>query len=238
MSDSGGGQSCGAATDWVVSPGDTMLLGGALDSGQYASVGSYPGNNKMVYDPATGNVTLDTTVVGANVTGFKFLDVLADGKDVFAGSQSVTFPPGAFSTKDDNTTVSYASLSGGFSPGVWDLGNIALQNLTQTELLDTFSTADTYYLDASQGNIKQDWDLVVVPEPGALALLTLGGLAALWRRRRVPARFPTTPQLSPTSARGAGIRPRRRYAAGGCGSASAPARIRSSIRLPASRATT
>jgi len=121
---------------------------------------------------------------------------------------------------------------------VWNLGNIALENLTPTELLETFSTADTYYLDASQGNIKQDWDLVVVPEPGALALLTLGGLAALWRRRRVPARFPTTPQLSPTSARGAGIRPRRRYAAGGCGSASAPARIRSSIRLPASRATT
>ena len=160
-----------------------ILLGGALDAGQYAAAGNYPGHNKMIYNPTTGNVTLDTTVAGLNVTGFKLIDKSADGKNVFAGAEAATFPPGALSTTDTDTTVSYASVSGGFSPGVWNLGNIALENLTPTELLETFSTTDTYYLLAGSST-KQDWDLVMVPEPGALALLALGGVAVLLRRRR------------------------------------------------------
>jgi hypothetical protein len=140
--------------------------------------------NVVTYNPTTGNITIDTTVAATNVTGFRFGDTLPGAPgDIFAGGDAATFPAGSFSTTDSATVVSYASVSGGFAPGVYNLGNIAMTGLTEADLLASMADANTYYLGAATANVKQDWRVQVVPEPTTLGLLAVLMLSGRRRRR-------------------------------------------------------
>jgi hypothetical protein len=112
---------------------------------------------------------------------------LADGTNVFAGSQAPVFPSGQFSVTDTDTKVAWTTLTERFTT-VKDLGNIAVAGLTAADLIAQLSGlvgAQNETIYTAQGVTgKQSFDLVVVPEPGTIGVLALAGMGLLARRRR------------------------------------------------------
>jgi hypothetical protein len=173
-----------------------ILSAGVMDAGPYARevggvtsanlIGPFPGNAQLIYDPSNGNVKIDAN--GSPVSGFNLEDVLADGRDVFAGAQSPNFPPGGLSTTDTDTKVSWATVSERFD-GIVDLGNIALPNLPIADLLAQLSGPpgqpnETYYTVAGVLG-RQNFDVALfVPEPATIGMLGLAGVGLIGRRTR------------------------------------------------------
>jgi hypothetical protein len=171
-----------------------ILSEGVLDAGPYTRsgggattnlVGPFPTNAKLIYNPANGNVQINGN--GFQVSGFNLEDVVADATNVFAGAQAPNFPTGTLSSTDLDTKVGWATISNRFT-GIVDLGNIALPNLTAADLLVQLSglvgqANETYYTALSPTG-HQNFDLVVVPEPGTLGLAALAGIGMLARRKR------------------------------------------------------
>lgn len=82
------------------------------------------------------------------------------------------------SSQDQN--VSNAST--GVGTGLWELiGQVTVQNATDTLIL-TVNTTSTAFVGARTAGVLIDY-VAPIPEPGTAALLGLGGLALLYRRR-------------------------------------------------------
>ncbi|MGB0768783.1 MAG: PEP-CTERM sorting domain-containing protein [Phycisphaeraceae bacterium] len=123
----------------------------------------------LIYDADTGNVTLDTD--GGDNFNFFLLENAASS---FTPG-SYTGPTGDFNTID-STTLSVTAF-GGF--GTSNLGAVLPTGFNLSGL-EAYLTAAEYGTTAFGSG---DFDLVVVPQPSALAILGLG-LFLLARRRR------------------------------------------------------
>jgi hypothetical protein len=130
----------------------------------------------LVYDPSTGNVTLDASEAsGSVITNY----VLRNGTSSFAFANFTPVLPGVFDTKTA-TEISESDGSGAGVGGLLNLGNIFPTGMTVTQLQSYLTTAS--YV-GQLGSGVQTLDLTVIPEPTTLALLGLGGLLCGRRRR-------------------------------------------------------
>ena len=140
-----------------------------------ASAAGAAGDGKLtiVYDPATGNLSVETD--GRSYNGLYVIS--RAGR--FTG-QPVVFPensdPGT--RVDDDDEIYFDNTGTTVNFGDRSLGDVAQ---TMLDLATLQGDLDVIYSNAQGGGVG---DVRVVPEPGALSLLGLAGLAGLRRRRR------------------------------------------------------
>ena len=155
----------------------------------------------LIYDASTGNLsvelfgsiinyTLESTdsifledddllTAPTNWTPFvSFFYVDFDGP----GPQAPT-PVGNVGTRSATSKVLGESNNSynGVTSGVISLGNILPAGLSEAQFQAVADKESTYVV--AQSTPKQNWNLVYVPEPTSLALLSLGGLLVARRRR-------------------------------------------------------
>lgn len=159
-----------ALDNWTVSDGTIDVVGnGFFDF--------YPGNGKYIdLDGSTGNAGKITTN-----TLFNFL----------AGNYTLNFQLGG-STRGDSNTVTVAL--GSFYSEVFTLAsNAGLQNITRSISLSGAAGAGALSFENAGGDnlglllddVSLDFNRPTnVPEPSTVALLSMGGLLAVSRRRR------------------------------------------------------
>ncbi len=134
----------------------------------------------LKYNPSTGNITVDTE--GLAITSFQ-LENYATGTFNFANynspeNSSANLFGFTYEQVSGNVIGDSDGLNVGFT-GMHDFGNILPTGLTQQQLEAYLQTAFWGTFGAGSG----EFDLVVIPEPGA-ALLGGLSLLTLLRRRR------------------------------------------------------
>jgi hypothetical protein len=134
----------------------------------------------LMYDPATGQVRLDPSDTESQKTVSFVLNNPAGNMIPIEESKLPIFTIG----QGDNTNkqIGYTDLSLQGKEGILDLGAIFPPGMTSPEQLSEFLATAKYAYALGKGG---DLDLIVIPEPGALALLSLGlaGLVRMSRRR-------------------------------------------------------
>jgi len=146
------------------------LAGNATDSGDRAD---------LIYDAATGNVKIDPSeATGGVITNWAFENASA----AFNAPGVCVFPTVGYAMNTDTAgQISQTDVTmAGFSY-LADLGNIFPTGLT-VEGLQSLLTTASYVGTVGSGQV--DFDLIVIPEPATLALLGLGGVGMLIRRKR------------------------------------------------------
>jgi hypothetical protein len=164
------GASTGATLEAAVADGDfvqfqvTPVSGQQLDFGLLTfdlrtRINSGPDN---IIGPITSNVTLLVSNDG-------FATTLAN-----IGTVSQTTP---------TRTSGGASVSTGFVGQTFDLSALDDQSGSLTLRLYIYDNSSSNDADVSFDNVKLNATASAIPEPGTLALLSLGGIACLTRRR-------------------------------------------------------
>jgi hypothetical protein len=134
-----------------------------------------PDRPDLIYDPATGEVILDPTEAnGGVVTNF----VLQNTTGSFIPANFVPIFNNFTTTATVNELSETDLLAAGFSVAT-SIGNVFPTGLSLQGLHDLLSTA-TYV--GALGTGEFEWDLYI-PEPASFAMLMLGGLALIRRRR-------------------------------------------------------
>ena len=162
---------------------DNADIGGVTGNFTGAAAGNLTdtvGTPNLVYDPATGNVTIDAE--GLAITSFQFENgddsfVISEynspqdiGAGIFFGLSFEEVAAGVIGDTDANAV--------GIT-GLFDFGDIFATGLDQAGLEAYLTTAFW----GTSGSGSGEFDLVLVPEPSSLALLGLGGLLLVRRRR-------------------------------------------------------
>jgi autotransporter-associated beta strand protein len=132
----------------------------------------------LIYDPATGDLKIDPN--GNTMTGFDLWDSAAN---FFVANAA--FPPGGAFTTDDATEKFWSCFNPpNYLNAVWDLGDVAPAGLTEAQFTAALNNAagDSVWYKSGGGTF--DYNVNVVPEPSALALLAVGALSLLTRYRR------------------------------------------------------
>lgn len=154
----------------------TSLASNADNYGYWSGISTGPSNNGdafMYYQPTGGNSFMSTTSTGAvNLTSdFNFGGINDNLTHTFTLTLART------STAFDYTFAVSGPLTGTLPTG----------NVTRTYTGTSTNTFDTFAIMTSNAALDYTIDNVaisVIPEPGQLGLLALGGLAHVLRRRR------------------------------------------------------
>jgi hypothetical protein len=136
--------------------------------------GAYSGSATV--DPATGVVTVTLSDSGSMVLQS------ASGKLIPANLTNIAWWPASFPPPTKKSTqIGFADLSGATYTGAWAIGNIATLGLAIDPTTHQYGDLALQYGKAGSPAYTVD---VLVPEPATMALLAIGGVGALLRRRR------------------------------------------------------
>jgi len=129
------------------------------------------GQTSVVYDAATGEVSLDAPV-GVGLTSIN----IASAGSIFTMDAAMELT-GDFDIDDDDNLFK-ATFGSEF--GSLSFGNVAQTGLSQAFLLDDLSVDGSLATGGGLGDV----DLIYVPEPSSIALLSLGFAYSIALRRR------------------------------------------------------
>ena len=155
----------------------TGLIGNWTGAIQEAGGLEDDGDVDLVYDPVSGNVTLDASDAASGVV-ISFV-IGTDQQNMVPANLNIPFID--VGTNTDATTFQIGQtdpLNTGSGPTV-DLGNILPTGMDLTALSDYLTLAEYASALGSGGEL----DLRVVPEPSSFVLLAIG-LLAIRRRKR------------------------------------------------------
>jgi hypothetical protein len=181
----GGGNPFDGDGDGDVDSADLLEFLGAWTGAQAGSKEDRPGIGDLVYDPRTGNVMLVPGPSG-KIIGFVLGNAAGllkpQSADAFLAATPWTEAPIGWDNKP--TQIGSSDLAFAGTDGSIDLGAIFPEGMNLDELAEFLSLAN-YAAGLGSTNSHQ-LDLIVVPEPSALALIGLGllGLVNVARRRR------------------------------------------------------
>ena len=145
----------------------------------------------LIYDPANGNVKIDSSDIPAtNIMGYQLKNA-AGGSDFIPGNVSGE-AEASHGGLTDNIVTQHGWINpfGGFdfnTDGIIDLGNIFPAGFADEAALEAWLTQADFTSGALGATTVGTLDLTVVPEPGSIMLLVTGCLSLLgwcWRRRR------------------------------------------------------
>ena len=148
------------STAWA---GDAAFAPGGLEGDDQTSI---------VYDPATGEIRIDAPN-GVNLTSIN----ISSAGSVFMGDPAMNLD-GSFDIDEDDT-IFKATFGSSF-------GTLSFGNVAKTELSADFVLNDLTIDGALEpGGGLGDVDLIYVPEPSSILLLTFGlmGILRLTRRK-------------------------------------------------------
>lgn len=150
-----------------------LLFTLALTAGLSVADASAQDTYILSYDRETGSLTIKAS---GNISAY----AIGGNGDVFNNSQFTPFIPGSV-VQSDADTVGEVLFGVGVGAGEYALGDGLLQTGLDLTGFENVISAATYT--PGIGNLSQNFDLEVIPEPSSLALLGLGGLLITRRRR-------------------------------------------------------
>jgi hypothetical protein len=151
------------------------LSAGKYLTGPYAAIlpngQEGDGQTSIIYDPSSGEVAVDAPS-GVELTSIN----IDSAAGIFTGDPAQNLG-GSFDNDADNNIfkATFGSSFGGLS-----FGNVAQAGLAQDVVLNDLSVVGSLAGGGDLGNV----DLIYVPEPSAMVLLTLGVVGWLAGRRR------------------------------------------------------